>query len=308
MRAAAIEEFGGPEALRLADLPEPKVGPDYILIRARAAGVNPVDCKTRRGSLEDRFPHFFPLVPGWDVAGVVEQVGPVETGFSEGDEVVAYCRKDYVGAGTYAELVSVKAVQAAAKPPALSFEEAAALPLAGLTAFQALHEKLEIQAGETVLIHAASGGVGRFAVQLARLAGARVIGTARAANHDAVRDLGAAEVIDYSEQDVADVVRASHPAGVDAVLDLVGGEALERSPELLADGGRIASVSQPAENVRYLFVRPDSQQLAHLGSLADSGQLRVSLAETLSLEEAGRAHELLESGRVSGKLALSIAG
>jgi len=187
-------------------------------------------------------------------------------------------------------------------------EEAAALPLAGLTAFQALHEKLEIKEGETVLIHAASGGVGRFAVQLARLAGAQVIGTASAANHDAVRELGAADLIDYSEQDVVKAVRDSHPGGVDAVLDLVGGEALERSPEVLGDGGRIASVSQPAEKVRYLFVRPDSGQLAHLGSLADSGELKVSLAETLALEEAARAHELLESGGVSGKIALSIAG
>jgi len=269
--------------------------------------VNPVDFKIRQGKLEGAFPHFFPLVPGWDVAGVVEQAGPAVTGFSEGDEVVAYCRKDFVGEGTYAELVSVKANQAAPKPAALSFEEAAALPLAGLTAFQALHEKLEITEGATVLIHAASGGVGRFAVQLARLAGAQVIGTASAANHEALRELGAAELIDYSEQDFVEALGDSHPGGVDAVLDLVGGDALERSPEVLADGGRIASVSQPAENVRYVFVRPDSGQLAQLGSLADSGKLKVSLAETLALEDAARAHELLESGGVSGKIALSIA-
>ncbi len=269
--------------------------------------MNPVDFKICRGRHEGAFPHFFPLVPGWDVAGVVEQAGPAVTDFSEGDEVIAYCRKDFVQEGTYAELVSVKANQAAPKPAALSFEEAAALPLAGLTALQALHEKLELTEGETLLIHAASGGVGRFAVQLARLAGAQVIGTASAANHDAVRELGAAEVIDYSDQDFVDRVRISYPGGVDAVLDLVGGDTLERSAEVLADGGRIASVRQPGENVGYLFARPDSGQLAHLGSLADSGQLEVSLAETLALEDAGRAHELLESGGVSGKIALSIA-
>ncbi|MGH9151166.1 MAG: NADP-dependent oxidoreductase, partial [Acidimicrobiales bacterium] len=191
MRAMAIDEFGGPELLHLADLPEPVIGPDVVLVRARAAGVNPVDYKVRKGGLANRYPCDFPLVPGWDVAGVVEATGPAVPELSEGDEVVGYVRRDHIRWGTYAELVPAPVRTLAPKPPSLSWAEAAALPLAGLTAWQALTRVLHVGKGDVVLVHAAAGGVGTFAVQLAQVLGARVVGTAGEANFAHLRRLGA---------------------------------------------------------------------------------------------------------------------
>jgi NADPH2:quinone reductase len=314
VQAVAIERFGGPEELRITDRPEPILPPDGLLIEVRAAGVNPVDCKIRQGGLADRFPCFFPLVPGWDVAGLVRDAGPAVRGFSRGDEVIAYCRKDFIQEGSYAELVSVRATQATHKPRSLSFEQAACLPLASLTAYQAIYDTLELKPGETLLVLRAAGGVGSFAVQLARIVGAHAIGTASAANHDYLRELGAVECIDYREQDVVEAVRAAHPDGVDAVFDLVGGEALARSVELLRRGGRVVSVSEPPDpaafeqqgvSASYVFVLPDGDELRALAALAETGELRVNLEQTFSFGEASRAHELVEAGHVRGKLALS---
>jgi NADPH:quinone reductase-like Zn-dependent oxidoreductase len=315
MQAIAIERFGGIEELRAMDLPAPKLPPDAVLIEVRAAAVNPVDYKIRQGALAEAFPCFFPLVPGWDVAGVVRRVGPAVRGIAPGDEVIAYCRKDFIQEGTYAELVSVRANQTAAKPRSLSFEEAAGLPLAGLTAYQAVHDHLELRAGQTLLVERAAGGVGSFAVQLARSAGAHVIGTASAQNHDYLRELGAAECIDYRAADVVEAVRSAHPQGVDAVFDLLGGAALERAAELLRPGGRVVSIVEPPQQqpfasrgltASYLFVLPDGDQLCELAELAQTGKLRVHLAQTLPLTEAARAQELLEQGHVRGKLVLQV--
>ncbi len=181
MRAIGIHEFGGRDKLQLLELPEPKVPPDAVKIRVRAAGVNPVDWKLREGRLEGRFPHVFPVVPGWDAAGVVEEVGPDVVEFATGDEVFAYCRKHFVGEGTYAEYISVPATFVARKPERFSYEQAGATPLAGLTAYQALFRRAGLVAGERVLVPAAAGGVGSFAVQLATDAGAEVIGIAERA-------------------------------------------------------------------------------------------------------------------------------
>jgi len=314
LRAVGIHEFGGREQLELLDVPEPKVGADVMLIRVVAAGVNPVDCKLREGRLEPAWPHVFPVVPGWDAAGVVERVGPAVTRFAPGDEVIAYCRKHFVGEGAYAEYVTVPEGFAAPRPASLAWPEAAALPLAGLTALQALR-RLELREGETLLVQAAAGGVGSYAVQLAVRLRARVIGTAGAGNHDYLRGLGAEEAIDYGRTDVVTAVRDLHPRGVDAVLDLVGGETLSRSVETLRDGGRILSIVQPpsGEEFRvrgirplYIFVRPDGGELAELAQLVDGGSLSVHLQEVLPLDQAARAHELLEAGHVRGKLALTV--
>ncbi|MFP5369520.1 MAG: NADP-dependent oxidoreductase [Actinomycetes bacterium] len=309
MRAMAISEFGGPEVLRLVDLPDPLVGPDVVLIRARAAGVNPVDFKIRKGGLESRYPCSFPLIPGWDVAGVVEAVGPAVPEVSEGDDVMAYVRRDHIQWGTYAELVPAPVRCVARKPASLSWAEAAALPLAGLTAWQALTRVLGVGGDDVVLIHAAAGGVGSFAVQLAKVLGARVIGTASDANHDHLRALGA-EPVAYGGG-LADRVRTLAPGGVTAVLDLVGGEALEVSPQLLAENGRLASVIDPARTRelggRYWFVRPDAADLATLATFVDQGRLRVHVDRTFPLEEAADAHRLLEGGHMRGKLALEIS-
>ncbi len=194
MRAVTYRRFGGPDVLEVTDLPTPKVGPDSVLIRVRASSVNPVDWKVREGHLAEVMDTVFPVIPGWDVAGVVEQVGLDTPEFRVGDEVFGYVRKDVVGGevagGTFADLVAAPVRTLAHKPSSLSFEEAAAVPLAGLTAYQTIR-RAGVQSGHTVLVHAAAGGVGSFAVQIARSLGARVIGTASESNHDYLRTLGA---------------------------------------------------------------------------------------------------------------------
>ena len=314
MRAIAITEFGGADRLEWTDVDDPLVGPDSVLIRVHAAGINPVDYKVRQGNLTGRIPHVLPLIPGWDAAGVIEQAGPAVTAFAPGDEVYAYCRKDFVRDGTYAELVAVRDYAVAPKPAALSFEEAGGVPLAGLSALQLLRDEMRIGADERVLIHAAAGGVGSFAVQIAKDAGAHVIGTASAANHDYLRELGADDVVDYTGEDVVAAVRERHPDGIDAVVDLVGGDVQEQSLELLAPGrGRLGSIIAPPDvdalrergfGGHYVFVRPSAAGLRDLAALADAGRLRVHLHDVVPLAEARRAHETLEGGHVRGKIVL----
>jgi NADPH:quinone reductase-like Zn-dependent oxidoreductase len=308
VRAIAITRYGGPEVLELTDLEPPPPGPDGVLVRAAAAGVNPVDYKARQGGLEGRFPVHFPLVPGWDVAGTVDAVGPDVSELAPGDEVVGYVRRDHVQWGTYAELVPAPLRTLARKPPEVSWAEAAALPLAGLTAWQALTRGLQLDEGDVLVVHAAAGGVGSFAVQLARLLGARVIGTAGEGSHEYVRSLGA-EPVTYGAG-LEERVRALAPGGVTAVLDLAGGEALEVSPRLLAPGGRLVSVLEPPKVValggRYVFVRPDAAQLAELLRLVAAGRLVVRVERTFPLAQAADAHTLLEGRHVHGKLVLEI--
>lgn len=304
MRAIAARRYGANDELELVELPDPKVGPDAVLVRARAVGVNPVDWKVLRGYLDGIFPTHFPLVPCWDLAGVVEAVGPAVTEFSVGDEVLAYDREDHVQHGTLSELVGVPVRCLAPKPAGLGFVEAGAIPLAGLTAHQVLHGALAVQPGDTVLVHAASGGVGSFAVQLAARAGARVIGTASPANHAYLRELGA-EPVAYGEHLVEEVL-ALAPAGVDVIADLVGGPALDATTALLCSGGRLASIVDARRVAelggRYVFVRPDAAGLAGLARLAADGGLRVPVAATFPLERAADALAAVEAGHTRGKV------
>ena len=294
MRAVLIEEFGGRDKLRVAEVPEPRLLPDGVRISIRAAGVNPVDWKTREGRQQPRFPHVFPVILGWDAAGVVEEVGPAVTRVQPGDEVFAYCRKHFIGEGTYCEQVVVPQEFVAAKPASLDWAEAAAVPLAALTAWQCLTERLQLAGGETVLVHAAAGGVGHFAAQMAVALGARAIGTASARNEEFVRGLGA-EFVDYRD--------GEPPGRVDAALDPLGGEALERTLRL-AD--RVVSIVQPGEGHLYHYVRPDGVQLEGIARMVDDGLLRPHVERAFPLEEAAAAHELLEDGHVRGKLVLTI--
>jgi NADPH:quinone reductase-like Zn-dependent oxidoreductase len=307
MRAVYYESFGGPEVLTVGELPDPPVGPDGVLVRVRAAGVNPVDYKIRQGKLQGAYPWAFPIVPGWDVAGVVEQVGPSVTEYAPGDEVIGYARKDHVQYGTSAELVGVFPRHLAPKPASASFAEAAALPLAGLTAAQTL-DAAGVGSGDVVLVHNASGGVGSFAVQLAADRGARVLGTASERNHDYLRSLGA-EPVTYGDG-LTDRVAGLAPDGVDAVVDFIGGQALADSPEVVKDPARIASVVDPATVLgfggRYVFVRPNPEQLAELSEKVDAGRLRIEVARTFGIEETGEAHALVESGHVRGKVVLTL--
>ncbi len=295
MRAVVIHEFGGRDKLRVEDVPEPRLLPDGVRIRIRAAAANPVDWKTREGRQQQRFPHLFPVILGWDAAGVVEQVGPAARWFRPGDEVFAYCRKHFIGEGTYAEQVVVPDGFVARKPSNLGFEEAAAVPLAALTAYQCLVERLQLRPGETVLIHAAAGGVGHFAVQIAAALGAKPIGTASPPNHDFLRELGAVEALDYHDGELP---------RVDCALDPIGGETLDRT---LAVAGRTVSIAQPGKGHQYVYVRPSGAELTELARWLEDGRLRVHLQETLPLENAARAHELLEDGHVRGKIALTVS-
>ncbi|GAA1415041.1 NADP-dependent oxidoreductase [Kitasatospora putterlickiae] len=304
MKAIAIHRYGGPEVVEYTDLPDPKVGPDSVLVQVRAAGVNPVDWKVREGRLDGLLDAHFPLVMGWDAAGVVRAVGGGVTEFAPGDEVYGYVRKDAVEHGTYAELVSAPVRTLARKPAALDWAQAGGLPLAGLTALQGLRA-VGAGAGDTVLVHAAAGGVGHLAVQIARASGARVIGTAGERNHDYLRSLGA-EPVRYGEG-LADRVRALAPEGVDAALDLVGGDAVEVSAGLVADPARIASVADfgvRARGGRYVWVRPDAAGLAELAALADDGRLTVTVASTFPLAQAASAQALSAEGRTRGKIVL----
>ena len=312
VKAIALDEFGGPEVLSLRELPDPVVGPDSVLIGVRAAGVNPVDFKIRAGALRRGFPHHTPLIPGWDVAGVVVAAGPAVTGFAEGDAVFGYVRKDYVQHGTYAELVTATERMVARKPTELSFEEAGALPLAGLTALQALHAA-RVGAGDAVLVHAAAGGVGHLAVQLARqLGAARIFGTASERNHDFVRSLGA-EPVSYGDGLAERLAEAAGGDGkVDVALDFVpaSSDALDVSTGLVRDPARLVSIGDPAKVLglggRYVFVRPDAAQLEWLAQLADAGALRVEVQQAFPLAAAADAHRLLAEGHVRGKLVLTV--
>ena len=208
MKAIAINEFGGRDKLQFMDLPMPEIKPGEILVKVKTAGVNPVDWKIREGYIKDLFPYEFPIILGWDAAGIVEQAGPEVTLFKEGDEIFAYCRKPMVQGGAYAEYIVLEEEHAAIKPKNTSFEEAASIPLAALTAYQSLFDAAKLQSGETVLIHAAAGGVGGFGVQLARDRGATVWGTASGHSSEYVQDLGGDRVVDYSQVDFRETVRS----------------------------------------------------------------------------------------------------
>lgn len=318
MKAIVIDGFGGRETLVVRSMPIPQPDEHEVLIKVKAAGVNPVDWKIREGKLSTRLPHRFPLIPGWDAAGVLEAVGGGVTSFVEGDAVYAYCRKPVVQWGTYAEYIAVPASSVARKPATLSFAEAAAVPLAGLTAYQSLFEAAQVHNGEVLLVQAAAGGVGSYAVQLATRQGVRVIATARGENHDYVLALGASRVIDYTVEDFASVLRAAFPDGIDAVFDLIGGETMYKAMGVLKPGGRLVSLLVPENRIdhkrhevtgkkhAYVFVRPEARQLEKLSVLIDAGKLRVHLAASFPLEEVARAHEMIESGHTRGKIVVTI--
>ena len=307
MRAAVYDTYGDADVISVREHDDPPVGPDTVLVRAKATSVNPVDWKIRLGYLQAAYPHHLPIIPGWDVSGVVEAVGPaVVTGVEVGDEVWGYVRRDDVKWGTTAELVPAPQRTVVRKPGSLSFEEAAAVPLAGLTAYQALVEALDVQAGERVLVHAAAGGVGQFAVQIATARGCEVVGTASPQNHSALQELGVSEVIDYRQGPVSEQLSAP----VDAVLDLVGGAALEDAPKQTEDPARIVSIvdAQTVRDLggRYVFVRPEREHLQALGALADEGKLRVDVSEVLPLERVADAHLLSETGHARGKIVVTV--
>ncbi|MFJ9718057.1 NADP-dependent oxidoreductase [Streptomyces sp. NPDC101213] len=307
MKGISYSRYGGPEVLEYGELRDPKVGPDTVLVKVRAAAVNPVDWKCRAGHLDGVLDAVFPVIPGWDVSGVVVRPGAAVTEFSVGDEVIGYVREDFLSRGTLAEYVAAPVRTLARKPRNLTWEEAAGLPLVGLTAYQVLYKDLRVRRGETVLIHAAAGGVGSIAVQLARHLGARAIGTASEANHDFVRSLGG-EPVTYGEG-LAERVRGLAPEGVDAAFDTVGGETLKTSANLLAPEGRLVSIADGDVvdyGGRYSFVRPDAEDLTRLAELAEQGVVSVHVSRTFPLERTADAYRLNEEGRTRGKIVVTV--
>jgi NADPH:quinone reductase-like Zn-dependent oxidoreductase len=310
MRAIAALRWGGPEVLEAVTVPRPEPGPTEILVAVHAAGVNPTDWKARAsgglGLWSD------PPILGYDVSGVVEAVGPGASLFEPGDEVFGMPRFPEQ-AGAYAEYVAAPSRHFARKPDGLDHVHAAALPLVGLTAWQALAEVARVQPGQRVLIHAAAGGVGHVAVQIAKALGAHVIGTASASKHDLLRSLGADEMIDYRSTDFAAELR-----DLDVVLDPIGGEVALRSLPLLRRGGVhvwLPGVIDPAVTARarelgvrtgYTLVEPDRGGLLALSELVEAGKLRVEIADVLPLADAAEAHRRGETNRTTGKLVLAV--
>ncbi|MFD7768907.1 NADP-dependent oxidoreductase [Streptomyces sp. NPDC059787] len=313
MRAVTISGFGGPEVLTVGRVARPEPLPTEVLVRVHAAGINPVDWKTRAGQGMAGL-QTLPLILGWDVSGVVEEVGFGVTTLAPGDEVYAmpwFPRP----AGGYAEYVTAPSRQFARKPVSIGHAEAAALPLAALTAWHALVDTADVRAGQRVLVHAAAGGVGHLAVQMARHLGAEVVATARESRHAWLKELGADETIDYTRQRFEDVAD-----GVDVVIDLVGGlDATDvRSVAVTRPGGLVVSVpggvspalaaaaGQAGVRTSPLLVEPDGAALTTVAGLVDAGDLRVEVEHVFPLEQAAEAHRRGETNRTRGKLVLDV--
>lgn len=334
MRAFFIRRYGGPAVLEEGELPAPELGPRDVRIAVHAASVNPVDWKIRDGALRALLPYRFPLVLGNDCAGEVREVGAEVTAFKQGDAVWTRLDKDRIGA--FAEEVVVPASLVAPKPARLSFEEAASLPLVGLTAWQALVEVGQLSAGQTVLVHAGAGGVGAVAVQVARHLGARVVATASAKNHAFVKQLGADEVVDYHAQRFEDVVRDA-----DVVLDTVGADTQLRSFRCVRPGGHVISITdrptlalartwgvspmlwpvfallgaratlaarRHGAHYTYLFMHPSGEQLRTLGDLVDTGALRPHVDRVFPFAQTREAIAHAESGQARGKVVIRVRG
>jgi NADPH:quinone reductase-like Zn-dependent oxidoreductase len=313
MKAVRIHEYGGRDVLAFEDAPVPEPGDGEVLVRVAASSVNPVDWATRNGYMVDFYTYTFPLILGLDVAGVIESVGSNANGYRPGD--VVYGRANPAVNGAYAEYVALPISQIAHKPLSLNFQQAASLPHVAVSAWRALIDAAQLEAGQTVLIHGAAGGVGTVAVQLAKLRQARVIGTASANNLEFLRSLGADQVIDYKATRFEDVVH-----DVDVVLDLVGDMAdgtQQRSWQVLKPGGMLASLVQfpspetaAQHGVRATFVSSEdcnTQLLTEIGQLADSGKLHPFVSSVYPLSETHKAHEKSESRHVRGKIVLQVA-
>ncbi len=327
MKAAYIERYGGPERLTVGERPTPSPGANDLLVKVAAASVNPIDFKLRDGKIKSMLPYALPLILGNDLSGTVHSVGAAVTRFKPGDRVVARLAKERIGA--FAEFALVAQGDAAFAPSSMDLIDAAGLPLAGLTAFQALFELGQLQSGQTLLVHAGAGGVGHIALQLGREAGARVIATASEKNRQRCLDLGASEVIDYRRE------RFDERHNVDVVLDTQGGQTLLRSIAITRKGGHVISISAlPTPEVarawnvawplrqalrfltrreralaikcgvhyHYLFMRPDGAQLAELVRRVDAGTLRLLIDKRYPLDQAAQALAHVEAGHAAGKV------
>jgi NADPH2:quinone reductase len=314
-KAMVIHSFGGPTEFRLEEIEVPDPRPGEMLVRVIASGTNPIDAKLRaNGAWAGLTP---PVVLGYDASGVVEKVGPCVTDFAPGDEV--YYTPEIFGnpRGTYASLNVVPAAIVARKPNNLDHYSAAAVPLAGGTAWEALMRRLQVCLGETVLIYGGAGGVGSFAVQIAKAAGARVLATAGNSNQQTLRDLGADVPIDYTKEDASEVaLRVTDGKGVDVLFDTVGGDLIARSLHATSPFGRLACILPPGGDLASLYMRNltlhgilltrERRRLEEMRTVIEQGKLRPLIEEVLPLEQVAKAHERLDSGHGRGKIVLRI--
>ena len=307
MKAVVAHEYGAPEVLKFEEVPRPEPKEDEALVRVIASGVNPADPLTLSGKYAREFGTHLPLIPGYDIAGVVEKTGAKVTNLKAGDAVYGYP----TFGGGWAEYITVKQWEVAAKPKTLNFAEAAAVPMGALTAWQALVDTAQLHPGQTILVHGGSGGVGSFAVQIAKARGARVIATASTANQDLLKQLGADVAIDYTKTKFEDVAK-----DVDAVLDPVGKETLARSYGVVKKGGIVMSLVARPDPVELetrgirgaaISVHPDAEDLAEIARLIDSGKIKPVVTEVLPLSEAIAAQRQAETHHTRGKIVLRIA-
>ncbi|MBO0995863.1 NADP-dependent oxidoreductase [Bacillus sp. SD088] len=331
MKAMVIDRYGR-VPMRLAEMPTPEIAEDEVLAEIHAASINPIDFKIRDGKMKLLLTYQMPLILGNDFSGVVAKVGAKVTRFKVGDEIYARPRKSNIG--TFAEYISIHEDDIALKPKNLSFEEAASIPLVGLTSYQALTDILNLQAGQKILIQAGAGGVGTFAIQLAKLMGATVATTASEAGASLVKSLGADEIINYKTEKFEEILQ-----NYDAVFDTLGGKVLEKSFAIIKDGGKIVSVSgmpnarfakeygsgmfktllfsaasykltalEKKHNVDYtfLFMKPSGDQLRNIANFIESGKIKPVIDRTFSFQDAQKAMEYAESGRAKGKIIVKI--
>ncbi len=311
-QAAYYTEFGGIDKLQVGPLDLPEVGEGEVLLRVKAAGLNPIDYVAREGHFQFAVPNAFPSVPGMDVAGIVEQRGPGISRFAVGDEVYGCVARPVVQHGTCAERMVVPECYLTRRPRRLSWEQAGGLPLVGLTAYQSVITTGQLQAGETVLILGASGGVGSTAIQLAKSVGATVIAVASAKNAGLMKELGADFTLDYQAGTVAAAVRQLAPQGADLLFDAVGGDTLTQSLGALKPTGRLVSVVNEGKTldvpasvaVTYVFGQGSIPDLDHLRELADAGKLTVAVAQTYALADVQQAFAQLETRHTAGKVVL----
>ncbi|MDQ6990201.1 MAG: NADP-dependent oxidoreductase [Mariprofundaceae bacterium] len=308
MKAVQIHAFGDRSVLSLNDIAIPTPAENDVLIKVKAAAVNPVDWKIREGYLQSLLNHTLPLTLGWDVAGEIAAIGENVKHLKVGDAV--YSRPDIAKNGSYAEYQVVDADEVALKPSSLSWQEAAGIPLAALTAWQSLYEFAKLEAGERVLIHAGSGAVGQFAIQLAKLRGAYVYTTTSSKNTELVLSLGADEAIDYHQEDFSTL------NDIDVVFDTIGGETQANSWKTLKKGGRLVSIYENPDEATateygvsssFCFVQPSREQLEKLAELADAGKLKVNIDSEFSLNQVAEAHERSESGHAQGKIIINVS-
>ena len=315
MKAIAFDSFGDPDVLKVVSLPRPVAAPSEVLVRLSHTSVNPVDWKIRKGFLKDMLPHVFPIIPGWDAAGVVESIGLGVKNFKVGDRVVAYARLPQVQNGTYAEYISLPDTFLAKIDARLGFEEAAGVPLVALTAQQGLSDYTKIKEGDRVLVLNGAGGVGSFAIQFAKQLGAVVTATTSSVNIDYVTSLGADHVIDYTKEPLEVRSQSIAPQGFDFVFDAIGGESLIGALKLVKRGGQVVSIVDSVEpalaesqgiKATFHFVYPDGKTLQNIVDGITSGKTKIPAYKVLLVTDARNAHVASEAHHTKGKTILRI--